>query len=123
VVVGEVGPRLREHGLDREAVRRAVRSELEDADIPTESGENAARLHVRLDSRLASRRFLALTIGLELRQHVRLDRDPQRIISATTWRNGAVAPVKAASSTAVSGRVASFVSRAFIPDFLAANSD
>lgn len=122
VVVDSLGTRLQDHGVEAGAVRRAVRSVLEEAKLAAGSAGRAARLHVRLDSRRASRRFLALAIDIELRQHVRLERDPDRVISATTWSNAAVTPVELESTDAVPERVARFVERTFIRDFRAANA-
>lgn len=122
VVVDSLGARLQDKGVEAGAIRRAVRSVLEKARLATGAAERGARLHVRLDSRRASHRFLALAIDIELRQHVRLDRDPDRVISATTWSNAAVTPLGLGSTDAVPERVARFVERTFIQDFRAANA-
>ena len=121
VVVEPLGGYLQAHGLAADRVRRAAASALEAAGIPTGAAEHAGRLHVRLDTRRASRKFLALAIDLELRQHVRLERPPERVISATTWSNAAVTPLREGDCDAVPARVASLVEETFVRDFLAAN--
>lgn len=114
--------RLRSGGVDPTAVRRAVAERLAANGVPTGSSRHGARLHVRLDARKATRQFMALAIALELRQHARLERDPDRVISAVTWSNAAVAPLKEGDFRRVPGRVANLVARTFARDFLAANS-
>ncbi|HKJ70803.1 MAG TPA: hypothetical protein VKA55_03540 [Gammaproteobacteria bacterium] len=114
------GP-LAGNGEAREAVRRAVAGALTDAGVATGPGRHAARLRVHLDARYATRRFLALAIELDLRQHVRLDRSPEQVISAITWSNAAVTPLREGAYGQVPGRVADLVRQTFIPDFLAAN--
>lgn len=123
VAVDFLDAHLQDNAVSEGAVRRAVRSVLEDANIATGHAEEAARLHVRIESRRSSRRFLALAIDLELRQHVRLERDPERVFAATTWSNAAVSPLEIANSDAVPERVGRFVAHTFVRDFRAANSD
>ena len=118
-----VDARLRSGGVEPAAVRRALVERLQAVGVPTGSTRHAARLHVRLDARKATREFLALAIALELRQHVRLERAPERVISAVTWSNAAVAPLREGDFGGVPGRVAELVARTFARDFLAANAD
>lgn len=114
------GP-LAENGVRPAQLRRAVVAALKEAGVPTGKGMDAAVLHLRLDTRQATRKFLALSINLTLRQHVRLERDPDRILSAVTWSNGAVTPLRKGTYEEVPERVAGLVARTFVPDFLAAN--
>ena len=120
VVVEPLGPRLRDNGVTREAVRRAVAAALADTGIPAEA-DDPARLHLRLDLRPATRRFMALSIALDLRQHARLERDPGKVISAITWTNGAVTPLAEGDYADVPARVARLVEQTFVRDFRAAN--
>ena len=121
IEVAPLDSRLSRNGVTRQAVRRAVSRALDAAGIATDGGQHTARLHVRLDTRHATPRFLALSIELDLRQHVRLERAPERVISATTWSNAAVTPLREGDHGAVAGRVADLVRQTFIRDFRAAN--
>jgi hypothetical protein len=121
VAVEPLGARLRDNGVTREAVRQMVAAALADSGIPAEAGD-PARLHVRLDLRRATRRFLALAIALELRQHARLERDPDQVISAITWTNAAVTPLAEGDYAEVPARVAELVEQTFVRDFRMANS-
>ena len=114
------GP-LRSNGVTAAAVRRAIAKRLQEAGVPTGAERHAARLHVRLDARKATREYLALAIALELRQHVRLERAPEQVISAVTWSNAAVAPLRDGEFGRVPARVADLVVRTFVRDFKAAN--
>jgi len=123
VVIRPLDGRLAANGVTREAVRRRVEGVLREAGIATGEAEHGARLHVRVESRKATRRFLALSIGLDLSQHVRLDRAPEQRISAVTWSNAAVTPLKEGAYGEVPRQAAELVRRTFVRDFLAANPD
>jgi len=120
VVVEGLDPDLERYGVTKKQLQTAVELRLRKAGLPVRDGVTLPYLYINVNSLIHDDGTASISIRVEFKQAVRLERDPTLSTMATTWDAGGVASYGVRRLREIVNYIGDFVDQ-FVNDFLAMN--